>query len=185
LKLLSEAKAVTDHNGSSLPCACETLLETGLALAKKGDILPNTARSFTENASGELKDIYVRTYGIRLVSLSVSDSDEDTISSAIWLAFVCSDDENLTKLIKHVSKFSSSSVRIILGRMIDAGIVEKYPTRFFATVCALAGNMRPTDYISFKKRVIARYGKKKYSDLFVNIEEGFSIITRRKLAMME
>ncbi len=185
LKLLLEAKAVTDHNGSSLPCACETMLETGLALSKKGDILPETARSFTENASSELKDIYVRTYGIRLVSLSVSDSDEDTISSAIWLALVSSDDENLTKLVRHVSKLSSSSVRIILGRMIDAGIIEKYPTRFFDTVCTLAGNMKPADYISFKKRVIARYGKKKYSDLFINIEEGFSIIARRKLAAME
>ncbi len=181
MHVLTEAKEVTLRNGSTLPIACEILFETEVTLSGKGDLSLSLAREFTKKASEDLKDVYVRVYGTRLVGLCVSDMDTETISAAIWLAVMSCDRENFKKLIKSASRLGSAAIRILLGRVTDARIIEKDPDKAEEMLVSLAKYMKSADYIALRKKVFAKYGEKKYSAMFEAAEEKFGIVAKRKL----
>ena len=181
VRVLSEAKAVTNRNGSKLPIPCEIILQTEAALDGKGDISLAMAREFTERSSADLRDVYVRLYGVRLMGLCVSDMDHETISAAVWLALLCSDREHFKKLVRYSSKLGSASMRILLGRVADARIIEKDADKVEEMIVALAKNMKISDYISLKKRIFSQYGEESYGEIFTEAEEKFGILARKKL----
>ena len=183
--LLSQANEAALQNGGRLPNVCEILLETERALAEKGDISLSHARIFTEKASENLKDAYVRTYGTRLIGLCVSDLDEETISAALWLAILTSDRESFKKLMKSAHKLGSSSVRIVVGRVFDAGIAEKDSDKVEEALVSLAKYMKIADYVSLRKKVFTKYDKRKYRAMFDAAEEKFGILAKRKLEKEE
>ncbi len=185
MNILSGAKEVTLRNGSVLPTACEIILETEETLGGKGDISFDLAVEFTEKASENLKDVYVRTYGIRLMGLCVSDMDTETISAAIWMAIMSSDRENFKKLIKSASRLGSAAIRILLSRITDAEIIEKDPDKVEEMLVSLAKCMKSTDYLALRNKVFAKYGKKKYSTMFEAAEEKFGIVAKKKLEMIK
>jgi hypothetical protein len=107
--------------------------------------------------------------------------DEETISAAVWLAILTSDRESFKKLMKSARKLGSSPVRIIVGRVFDAGIVEKDSDKVEETLVSLAKYMKIADYVSLRKKVFTKYGKRKYSAMFDASEEKFGILSKKKL----
>ena len=76
-------------------------------------------------------------------------------------------------------------MRIILGRVVDARIIEKDPDRAEAMLVALARYMKTSDYVSLRNKVFAKYGKKKYGAMFEAAEEKFGVLAKKKLEMMK
>ena len=180
-KLLLEVKAVSERCGAPLPYAVETLLCTQETLGNRGDITLALAKRFTANASENLKDIYIRNYGMRLLGLCSTDMDVETISASVWLAVVASDRDNFKKLLKGASRLSSSSIRILLGRVADALIIAEDPDKVEEMIVSLSGKMKLSDYLSFKNKTLSKYSWEEYGNIFFLAEEKFGFFAKKRL----
>ncbi|MBE6619223.1 MAG: hypothetical protein E7626_05525 [Ruminococcaceae bacterium] len=179
--ILSEMRDVAKACGAKLPYACECILCTKETLEQKGDISLNLAKEFAEKASENLKDVYVRTYGVRLLGLCSSDMDVETISAAVWLAVVSSDRDNFKKLLKGAARMSSATVRILLTRVTDALIIKKDYDKVEEMITTLAGAMKTSDYISLKEKTLAKYSWEEYGNIFFLAEEKFGYFAKKRL----
>ena len=139
------------------------------------------AKEFTKKASENLKDTYVRTYGMKLLGLSSTDKDVETISAAVWLAIVSSDRDNFKKLLKGASRFSSSSIRILLGRVTDALIISEDPDKVEEMIVTLAREMKLADYLALKNKTLSKYSWEEYGNTFFLAEEKFGIFAKKRL----
>lgn len=180
-RVLSEMRAISLRSGVPLPYAAETVLCTEDSLGRRGDISLALAKEFTSKASENLKDVYVRTYGMRLIELCSTDMDVETISAAVWLAVVSSDRDNFKKLLKGASRLSSSSIRILLGRVTDALIIAEEPDKVEEIIVSLSREMKLSDYLSFKNKTLSKYSWEEYGNIFFLAEEKFGYFAKKQL----
>ncbi|MBR3714525.1 MAG: hypothetical protein IKM18_01310 [Clostridia bacterium] len=180
LQLLSDIKKLS----GSLPTALELVIETELTLIGKSDIFLPVSISFVQTASDTLKNTYVKVYGTRLVDLCVGASDSETISSAVWLVVLASDGNTFANIVKYISRLASGSVRIILGRVISAGLIDEDKIKVENMILSLSRTMKTSDYLMLRKNVSSKHQNIKYDIIFDRVEESFGIIAKRKLALM-
>jgi len=180
VQLLSDIKKV----GGKLTTALQTVLETELTLADSSDISLPLSIKFLQTAPDNTKNTYARIYFTRLIDLCVGATDSETISSAIWLVVLGSDSANLVSVVKYISKLSSASVRIILGRVISSGIMDEDREKVSTMLFSLSKAMKTSDYLALKKNILSKHPSGKYDTIFEEIEENFGIIAKRRLAFV-
>ena len=180
LQLLSDIKKLS----GDLPTASELVIETELTLIGKSDIFLPVSIRFVQTASDTLKNTYTKVYGTRLVDLCVGASDSETISSAVWLVVLASDGNTFANIVKYISRLASGSVRIILGRVISAGLIDEDKIKVENMILSLSKVMKMSDYLMLRKNVSSKHPNIKYDIIFDRVEESFGIIAKRKLALI-
>ena len=181
MQLLLDIKKI----GGVLPSALSLVLETELTLIGKSDIsLPLSIR-FLEESKENIKNKYARTYSTRLIDLCTKASDSETVSSAVWLSVIGAEIGDFLGTLKYISKLSSPSIRIILTRVISAGIIDKDREKVETMLLWLSKAMKTPDYLTLKRSTLAAHRDGKYDELFSSIENDFGIIAKRKLALAE
>lgn len=181
LQMLLDIKKI----GGRLPTASSLVLETELTLAGKSDISLPLSIKFLQDTKDNIKNTFARIYSTRLIDLCTKASDSETISSAVWLSVIGAEIGDFANTLKYISRLTSPSIRIILARVISAGLIDEDREKVEMMLSWLSKAMKTPDYLTFKRNTLSAYPDGKYDEVFDEIEENFGLIAKRKLALAE